>query len=141
MNKTKIISILATVDAIGALSHGTLDGNIYMFDNKRLGGSTGIGTANLKTMVTFHENDFVEFIWNIVPFEPEVFVEIVDLVIDKEYVEIGKHVFEGSDITYWRGRVLKPFDRLVYQLFIKAGNREEVFMHTCELAGNVAKTK
>lgn len=141
MNKTRVISILAAVDVIGVLSHGTLGCNIYMFDNNRSNGSTGQGTEDLKTMITFHEHKSVELIWNVVPLEPEVFVEITELEIDKEYVEVDQYVYEGSDITYWRGRVLKPFDRLVYRLFIKAGNKKEVFIQTCELVGRVVKTK
>ena len=45
------ITIIVMVDTVGAVRAGRLDGNIYLIDNLRSRGSTGVGTGELTTIV------------------------------------------------------------------------------------------
>jgi len=122
--KNRTISIIVIVDVVGALASGSLKDNIYFIDNNRKRGSEKEGTGELKTKVEMGDH----LIWNILPLEPEAFSQLVDIVIDPEYVEKRILTFKDSDITGWVGEVRKSPDILPYQLVLKLGNEHQEFI-------------
>lgn len=136
MNNTKkTVTILVVVDAIGVLSSGMLNGNIYLFDNNRLNGSTGEGTQALKTKVDCKRKEQFTLLWNIMSMDPEAFVQISGINADENYLKVSRNRYEDSDIDYWTGTVEKAFDILPYELLIKIGNSNNEYRWTPELLG------
>jgi hypothetical protein len=114
-------TILTLVDVVGALANDTLSNNVYMLDNNASKGSTGEGSERLKTQVKRGD----QLIWLIQAIEPESFVTIADIIIDKAYCEPVEQAYEGTDITFWSATVKKvPETNLPYQIKMKMGNRD-----------------
>lgn len=99
--KSRTIIIMTLVDVVGALADGSLKNNIYLMDNNKEYGSSEEGTDILNTKVS--KGDTV--IWNVTPFEPEAYTEITDIIISDDICRPVKRRYEGSDITYWIGKV------------------------------------
>ena len=135
MENKKIITIVAAVDIIGALADDTLKGNIYMFDNNRLKGSTGEGTDKLITKIQFNPNEETVLVWNIMPLEPESFASITQITADKEYLLIEKNQYPDSDVVYWTGTVKKQFGQLSYKLTLGLGTRSAEYSCNLEIIG------
>jgi len=131
MGTKKTITIIAAVDVIAVLSSESLSGNVYLFDNNKANGSTGEGTSDLKTNIAYNEGDEVNLLWNVIPIEPESYAGLSQVIIDKEYVKAEKKNYEGSDVSYWKGTVVKKIEQLPYHLVIKVGTKDAEF--TCEL--------
>ncbi|MCK4763579.1 MAG: hypothetical protein KAW12_15370 [Candidatus Aminicenantes bacterium] len=117
----KTISIITVVDIVGVFASGTLSKNIYMIDNNKANGSTDEGTGVLKTMV--EEGDIL--VWIVQALEPEAYASITGIEIEKEYCEPKQKPYEGTDITFWVGRVKKNLKAVPYNLKIKVGNRDK----------------
>lgn len=136
MKKTNVISILVSVDVIGLLASDSLEGNVYLFDNNRANGSINEGTDKLKTKLTFKHNSNITLIWDVIAIEPEAFIEISDIsLLNNNNIEITRHRYEESDISYWQGIVKKPFDKLTYKIAVNAGNRDQPFFWDIDLIG------
>jgi hypothetical protein len=115
---TRPTSITAVVDPVAALASRSLSGNVYLYDTNKKQGSTGFGTEELRTQV--RKGD--EILWNVVPLECETFVSIDGIEMDKQVCVPEKHVYPGTDISYWSGTVLKDIQGAVhYQLNFRLG--------------------
>jgi hypothetical protein len=111
-------SITAVVDPVAALASRSLSGNVYLYDTNKKQGSTGFGTEELRTRV--RKGD--QLLWNVVPLECETFVSIDSIEIDEHVCVPEKHVYPGTDISYWSGTVLKEIQGAVhYQLSFRLG--------------------
>ncbi|HEY5508057.1 MAG TPA: hypothetical protein VIK29_05235 [Paludibacter sp.] len=137
--ENRTIVIIAAVDIIGILASNTLKGNIYLFDNNRLIGSSGEGTENLKTKITFKPNENVVLVWNIMPLEPESFAGISQITADEKYIKIARLKYPSSDIVYWKGTTIKPFDHLKYKLSITVGTSGTEYSCDLDIIGELAK--
>jgi len=137
--ENRTIVIIAAVDIIGILASNTLKGNIYLFDNNRLMGSSGEGTENLKTKIIFNQNEKLSLVWNVMPLEPESFAGISQITADKEYIMIEKKQYPDSDVIYWTGMIKKQFDHLHYKLSIKVGTRDTEYSCDLDIIGELAK--
>jgi hypothetical protein len=116
------ISISAVVDVVGALATRSMSGNLYLLDTNRAGGSTGIGTEELRTKV--QEGD--QLLWTVLPLECEAYVSIDDIVIDREVCEPERKTYPGTDISYWTGTVKKGrAGDTPYQITFKVGTRTD----------------
>lgn len=116
------ISITSVVDCVGSLANRSLHGNVYLFDTNKAGGSTGIGTEELKTRV--RKGD--ELLWTVFALECGAYVSIDDVVIDKEVCAPERKVYPGTDVSYWIGAVKKDdIGVLPYQIKYKIGTRAE----------------
>ncbi len=114
------ITIKSVVDVVGALAADTMNGNMYMYDTNKLNGSTGHGTEQLRTVV--RKGDQV--IWNALPLECEAYVGIDGIEIDKEFCDIEKKTYPGTDISYWIGTIKKDTKITAYHIRFKLGTRE-----------------
>jgi hypothetical protein len=119
----KMISIISVVDVVGALANNTLSGNIYLVDNNKTGGSTGEGTEALSTSVK--END--EVVWIVQSLECEANANIEGILIDSACCEPQKKFYEGTDVSYWVGKIKKGAKQgeYPYSLQFKVGSRIE----------------
>lgn len=131
----KIITIIVAVDVIGVLANDTLKGNLYLFDNNKANGSSNEGTDDLKTKVTFKPKEEITLLWNVMPLEPESFACISQIATNKEYLKIEEETYPDSDVSYWKGTIIKQFEQLGYNLSLKVGNRNEEFSCNINLIG------
>jgi hypothetical protein len=115
------ISITAVVDVVGALATRGLSGNLYLLDTNKTGGSTGIGTEELKTKVKKGD----QLLWTVLPLECEAYASIDDIMIDSAVCEVEQRTYPGTDISYWAGTVKKDIDAIPYQISFKLGTRIE----------------
>jgi hypothetical protein len=116
------VSVTAVVDCVAALATRSLDGNMYMYDTNRLGGSTGFGTEEAQTLV--RKGDQV--VWTVHPLECEAYVAIDSILIDPTVCAPEEKVYEGTDISYWTGTVKKNAPAAVpYQIRLRIGTRTE----------------
>lgn len=121
------ISITAVVDCVGALASQSMHGHLYLYDTNRAGGSSGLGTEELRTKV--HRGDQV--LWNVLALECEAFVDIDGIEIDPEVCEPERKVYPGTDIVYWTGTVKKDTAEPVpYRLRFVLGTRTEAVATT-----------
>jgi hypothetical protein len=136
METPNTTTVLIAVDAEGTLSEGSLDGNIYLFDSNRRGGSTGEGTQALRTKVDSRQPEGTALLWNIMTLSPEIFVQISDIKADHTFLKTTKCTYEGSDVEYWKGSISKVFKKLPYRLSVKIGSCDTEFSWNLELIGN-----
>ena len=127
----KTITIVSVIDVVSALADGSLNKNIYLLDNNKAGGSTGEGTDVLFSKAKQGDT----LVWSVMPIEPEVYVGITDILIDKEYCDAEKKLYEGTDISYWTGTIKKEITNLQYQVKYKVGTREGDFSWDLTLVG------
>ncbi|OON80069.1 hypothetical protein [Streptomyces tsukubensis] len=114
------ISISAVVDCVGALASRSMEGNLYLYDTNKAGGSTGFGTEELKTRV--REGD--QLVWSVLALECEAYVAIDGIVIDSAICEPERKVYPGTDVVYWTGTVKQSTEEPVpYQLQFNVGTR------------------
>ncbi len=118
----KTITIVSVVDVIGALANESLNYNIYLFDNNKTGGSQGLGTDCLKTKVSKGDS----LLWTIMPMEPESYSAIKAIIIDETVCEPVLQTYEGSDVTYWEGIVLKDIEEIPYSIAFAFGNKDTI---------------
>lgn len=111
------INIGVYVDVAAALAEGSLDGNVYLIDNNKAGGSTDLGTGVLKTWVQKGDR----LLWNIVAIEPETYVAVTEIGIDEAYCRVERKVYEGSDVSYWEGVVERDPTSVPYTLTLELG--------------------
>lgn len=125
----KTISIVSIVDVVGTLSEESLAGNLYMMDDNKANGSTDQGTEFLKTKVK--EGDTL--VWVVQALECEAYVSISGIIIDEKYCEPEQKTYEGTDITYWIGRVKTGVKNstVPYKLKFKLGSRAEEKSSVC----------
>lgn len=117
------ITIATVIDAVEALTADTLIGSTYLMDTNKIHGSIGVGTENLKTLVNAGD----ELIWTVWALEVEVYVAIEEIIIDSKYCQPEKEVYEGTDISYWSGKVTKDIKKPIpYQINFQLGNRKEL---------------
>lgn len=119
----KIISIVSVVDVVGALANNTLSGNIYLVDNNKIGGSTEEGTESLKT----HVKEGDDVVWVVQPMECEAHANIEGILIDSDCCEPQMKFYEGTDVSYWVGKIKKGATQgdYPYSLQFKVGSRIE----------------
>ncbi|MFI9328088.1 hypothetical protein ACIGZJ_11170 [Kitasatospora sp. NPDC052868] len=116
------ISITAVVDAVGALASRSTAGHLYLYDTNRAGGSTGLGTEELRTKVRAGD----QLLWNCLALECEAYVAIDDVEIDPEVCEPERRVYPGTDVAYWTATVKKDVTEPVpYRLKFRLGTRDE----------------
>jgi len=115
------LRIVVVVDVVGAVAAETLDGSVWLMDSNKSGGSTNEGTRQLQT--TVRKGD--QLIWTTMSLECEAFAAIDAIEIDPAYCEVTRGVYEGTDISYWLGKVKKdPGDAVVpYNVHFKLGSR------------------
>ncbi|MFI9559466.1 hypothetical protein [Nonomuraea endophytica] len=114
------IAITAVVDAVGALASDSVHDHLYLYDTNKAGGSTGFGTEELRTKVRAGDR----IVWNVLALECEAFVDIVDIVVDKDVIEPERQIYPGTDVAYWIGTVKKDDVGLVpYQIKFLVGTR------------------
>ncbi len=117
----KTITIGAVIDVVGALATDSLQGQIYFIDTNKENGSLGQGTEYLKTAVA--KGDRV--VWLVQPLECEAYAAIDDIIIDKDYCEPEKKVYEGTDVSFWVGTIKKDISMIPYSVKFKVGTRAE----------------
>jgi len=139
MENKRTIVIIATLDVIGILANDSLKGNIYIFDNNKLMGSSEEGTENLKTKIIFNKNEEVSLVWNVMSLECESFASISQITADKEYILIEKKQYPSSDVNYWIGTIKKPFNNLKYKLSFLVGNTDMEYSCDLNIIGELAK--
>jgi hypothetical protein len=93
------------IDVVGALATDSLDGQVYFMDTNKTEGSTGQGTDILRTVVS----DGYRLVWTVIFLEREAYAAIDEIIIDPEYCEVEKKVYEGTDVSYWVGTVKKRY--------------------------------
>lgn len=113
------VSIRMIIDPATALEAGTPHGSLFMFDNRRRAGSLGQRTDHLQTAVA--PNDIIT--WVLLPIECEVYVELEEINIDKEFCEVSSHYYPGTNVRYWTGKVKKAVGDLPYSMTFKVGRR------------------
>lgn len=133
----KAITINVVTNAMDILAAGSLNGNIYLFDNNRLGGSEREGTDALCCVLSGNipENSNgnpVEYriFWTVTNLCPCVYIEISDLQMSGDAFAVEKKYYEGTNISYWTGTVCKPFDTATCVLTIKVGTYAKQFTHS-----------
>lgn len=119
--KQKTTTISSVIDVVGALATDSLKGQVYFMDTNKPNGSTGQGTEELKTVVS--EGD--RLVWTVTFLECEAYAAIEEIIIDKEYCEPKKEIYEGTDVSYWVGTVKKDVTILPYNLKFLLGTRAE----------------
>jgi hypothetical protein len=137
--ENKTIAILVALDTIGILASNTLKGNIYLFDNNKLMGSSGEGSENLKTKITFKQNEEVSLVWNVMSLECESFASISQIVADEKYIKIERLRYPSSDVVYWKGSKIKQFDYLKYKLSITVGTSGTEYSCDLDIIGEVTE--
>ena len=115
------ITITAVVDVVGALAAGNLSGSFYLLDTNRGNGSTGIGTEDLKTVVT--EGD--RLLWSVLPLECEAYVSIAGIAVGADVCEPEKKFYPGSDISYWVATVKEDVELAPYNIEFQVGSAAE----------------
>ncbi|MFD0415041.1 hypothetical protein [Streptomyces sp. NPDC127108] len=121
------ISITAVVDCVGALATGSVHGNLYLYDTNKAGGSTGLGTEELRTRVRRGD----QILWSVLVLECEAYAAIDEVLIDPDVCEPVRKVYPGTDIAYWIGTVKKDdVQDLSYQIRFKFGSRDEPITST-----------
>lgn len=119
---TRTISIAAVVDCVGSLATGSLSGNLYLYDTNKAGGSTGHGTEDLQTRVK--QGD--QLLWTAFGLECETYLRIADISIDEEVCEPRRHVYPGTDVSYWVATVKRDaIGTVPYQIAYTVGARRE----------------
>lgn len=138
--KTKRITTGIVTDALGILSTDSLEGNLYMFDDNRLGGSFGEGTSGLVTVLDFGDNrpDEYELAWFVMNLRPDVSVEITDMRLQSDDVTAERQVYDETDVTYWIIRVKNAFDTLKGTVSLRIAGRPELFTHDFTIMGKEA---
>jgi hypothetical protein len=121
------VSVTAVVDCVAALATRSLDGNLYLYDTNKAGGSTGFGTQEPQTRV--REGD--EVLWTVHPLECEAYVAIDGILIDPDVCTPEEKVYEGTDISYWTGTVKQDArGSFPYQIRLRIGTRTEPIVGT-----------
>jgi hypothetical protein len=93
-----------------------------MYDTNKAGGSTGIGTEELRTKVKGGD----QLLWTVLALECEAYVSIDGIVIDKEVCEPERKVYPGTDVSYWIGTVKKDDIGVTpYQIKFKVGTKTD----------------
>lgn len=119
---TKTITIASVVDVVGILATDSLAGQVYFMDTNKAGGSIGQGTEHLRTAVSAGDR----LVWTVIFLECEAYAAIDEIIIDPEYCEPEKKVYEGTDVSYWMGTVKKEITSPVpYTVKFKVGTRDE----------------
>jgi hypothetical protein len=118
---TKTITIASVIDVVGALATDSLSGQVYFMDTNKSNGSTGQGTASLKTMVSKGDR----LVWTVIFLECEAYAAIDNIIIDKTYCEPELKLYEGTDVSYWVGEVKEDVTSVPYHVTFKAGTRAE----------------
>jgi len=126
-------NVMALVDAVGALSSGTLAGSLFLFDNNRWAGSTGHGTGSLSTVA--QKGDVV--VWTTMALECEAFVRLQLVEIDSayaEYVALDAGAFSETPEVYWYATILKPLpvDGVPYRLSYRLGSADAPYRAAVE---------
>jgi hypothetical protein len=118
---TKRVRVIVMVDVVGALATENLDGALWLVDSNKSGGSTREGTSQLKTAVKKGD----ELIWTVMSLECEAFAAIESIEIDPAYCEVTRGVYEGTDISFWLGKVKKdPGSSVIpYNVHVRLGTR------------------
>lgn len=118
------IAIVSVVDVVGALAANTLAGSFYLFDDNKSRGSLDEGTEVLKTKV--FKGDQV--VWVSIPLECEAYISISGIEIDKkykDYCDVKKEVYPGTNVVYWLGDIKKELDGPIpYTLKFKLGSHK-----------------
>lgn len=124
----QVVSVVGLVDVVGALSRGSLDGNFYLLDNSRAGGSVGHGTTSLQTPLDV--GDLI--VWICQPLECEAFARIDAVKIEARYapyIELDCSVFSETLLVYWVARILRPLpERVPYHLMLRLGSRTDLLL-------------
>lgn len=118
-------------DALNILSTGSLENNLYMFDDNRREGSYGQGSSELVTVLDFQKRkpEEYEIIWLIENMRPDVAVAIEDMQVGEDAVQIEQETYEDTDISYWRLRVLHAFEMLEGELVLRIAGSRQRFTH------------
>lgn len=111
------VTIKAVVDVVAALEMGTLNGTLALFDNMRLRGSHGLGTASLATAASKGDR----LIWSVLPIECEAYTELLDIQIPPAFCDVKRLMLPGTNISYWEGTLKKAVERLPYGLTLALG--------------------
>lgn len=118
----RTITVTAVVDSVGALATRGLEGNLYLYDTNKDGGSTGFGTGALHTSVRAGD----KVVWTVLALECEAFVSIDDIRVDPDVCVPERKVYPHTDVVYWIGTVKKDDVGVTpYQLSLKVGTRAE----------------
>ncbi|NEQ79029.1 MAG: hypothetical protein F6K26_01815 [Moorea sp. SIO2I5] len=118
----KTITIASVIDVVGALATDSLMGQVYFTDTEKASGARGHWTENLKTIVSVGD----ELVWTVVPLECEAYAAIDAIIIDREYCEPEKIFYEGTDVSYWTGKVKKNVVQYIpYTIKFLVGTRAD----------------
>jgi hypothetical protein len=125
------ISITAVVDCVGSLATRSLGGNLYLFDTNRAGGSTGLGSEELRTVVRKGDT----LLWTAFALECEVFVSIADIAMETDLCEPVRRVYPGTDVAYWTATIKRDVAGITpYRLSFRLGSRVEPMTTPCASA-------
>ncbi len=95
-HQARVIYIICALDVMEALVNDTVDDSLYMFDNNKAGGSTGIGSNELKTVVCPGDT----IVWMASGLEVETLVD-VHIVSGPAAETLGVHQAESYGTKYW----------------------------------------
>jgi hypothetical protein len=137
--ESRPVTITAVVDPVAALATGGLEGNLFLYDTNKTAGSTGFGTADLRTRVSSGDT----LIWNVVVLECETYAAIDGIVIDDKICTPERKVYPNTDIVYWTGTVKRHVAEPVpYRLKFRLGTVTEPFaVSSPALVGQAAAGK
>lgn len=118
--KRSPVMITSVLGCVGALSTGSLEGNLYLYDTNRRRGSAGLGSQQLNTRV--REGD--QLLWTVMSLECEAHVAIDAVLLDPSICVPQRQIFGDSGVAYWLGTVLRPVVGIVpYRISFIVGNR------------------
>lgn len=117
----KTITIASVIDVVGVLATDSTLGQVYFMDTNKAGGSTGQGTEGLRTAVEVGDR----LVWTVIFLECEAYAAIDEIIIDPEYCEPVKKIYDNTDVSYWSGVIKKEIKLLPYTIKFKVGTRAE----------------
>lgn len=99
------VTIRVIIDVASALETQSLENCLFMFDNRRLAGSTGEKTNQLCTVVSPGE----QIMWTVMPFECEAYVALKNICFEgNDLFEAKERSFENTNVHYWELTTPKP---------------------------------
>lgn len=120
-----MINIKSIIDVVGALEDNNLEGNFYLYDDNRRGGSLNQGTYQLATAARRGD----QILWTITPMECEAYADITAINFAPEICEIKRYNYTGTAIAYWIGTLKEEVDDLAYSITLNVGSHSVVM--TC----------
>lgn len=118
----RAISVVGLIDVTQALADGSLKNNAYWFDNNARGGSSGLGTENLVSVV--ERGAAIQ--WHVWSLEVETISEITGISGPGATVSSPSKVsIENGAFIFWQGKIdVAAVGRRGYDIAVNVGGVE-----------------